>query len=201
MANENYEYHALGAYKECLFNLLMKDEKSELLMDILMPVIEDERFDKIDNFLGGNFEYYENGSLQLVDLKKHLFDVPFVYNTITDTRNVICIDTELLSCSQSIKEMKVTINIMCHKESIELDVGTRLKYRKEGYIGRNRLDIAVAIIGDIVNRSSKFGIGKLSPSEYNPVKSYYFSNEYFGKILTYTCTDFMKNYKVITDEK
>ncbi len=71
---------------------------------------------------------------------------------------------------------------------------TRLKYRKEGYIGRNRLDIAVAIIGDIVNRSYKFGIGKLSPSKYDPVKSYYFSNDFFGKILTYTCTDFMKDY-------
>ena len=44
MANKNYEYHALGSYKEKLFQLFVKDEKSDLLIDILMPVIEDSRF-------------------------------------------------------------------------------------------------------------------------------------------------------------
>ena len=78
---------------------------------------------------------------------------------------------------------------------------TRIKYKDLGYVGRNRLDIAIAIIGDIINRSTEFGIGKLSPSRYEPVKSYYFSNEFFGKILTYTCTDFMKNHTEITNEK
>ena len=201
MANKNYEYHALGSYKDKLFQLLLKDEKSELLMDVMMPVIEDDRFDKIDNFLGGSFEYYDDGKLQYIDLKRHLFDVPFIYATVTDTRNAICIDTEMVSCSQTLKEMRVIINVMCHKESLELDVKTRLKYKKLGYIGRNRLDIAIAIIGDIVNRSTEFGIGKLSPSRYEPVKSYYFSDEFFGKILTYTCTDFMKNHTEITNEK
>ena len=201
MANKNYEYHALGAYKDKLFQLLLKDEKSELLMDVMMPVIEDDRFDKIDNFLGGSFEYYDDGKLQYIDLKRHLFDVPFIYATVTDTRNAICIDTEMVSCSQTLKEMRVIINVMCHKESLELDVKTRLKYKKLGYVGRNRLDIAIAIIGDIINRSAEFGIGKLSPSRYEPVKSYYFSDEFFGKILTYTCTDFMKNYMEITNEK
>ena len=57
MANKNYEYHALGSYKEKLFQLFVKDEKSDLLIDILMPVIEDSRFDKIDNFIGGSLIY------------------------------------------------------------------------------------------------------------------------------------------------
>ena len=95
MANKNYEYHALGSYKEKLFQLFVKDEKSDLLIDILMPVIEDSRFDKIDNFIGGSFKYIQDGNVELVDLKQHLFDVPFVYSTVTDTRNVICIDTNL----------------------------------------------------------------------------------------------------------
>ena len=201
MANKNYEYHALGSYKEKLFQLFVKDDKSDLLIDILMPVIEDSRFDKIDNFIGGSFKYIQDGNVELVDLKQHLFDVPFVYSTVTDTRNVICIDTNLNSCSQSLKEMKIEISVMCHKKSLQLDMETRIKYRDLGYVGRNRLDIAIAIIGDIINRSAEFGIGKLSPSRYEPVKSYYFSNEFFGKILTYTCTDFMKNYMEITNEK
>lgn len=201
MANKNYEYHALGSYKEKLFQLFVKDEKSDLLIDILMPVIEDSRFDKIDNFIGGSFKCMQDGNVELVDLKQHLFDVPFVYSTVTDTRNVICIDTNLNSCSQSLKEMKIEISVMCHKESLQLDMETRIKYKDLGYVGRNRLDIAIAIIGDIINRSTEFGIGKLSPSRYEPVKSYYFSNEFFGKILTYTCTDFMKNHTEITNEK
>ena len=202
MSNRNYEYHALGSYKENIFKLLVNDgERSDLLMDILMPVIEDSRFDKIDNFIGGSFECIQDGKVELVDLKQHLFDVPFIYSTVTDTRNVICLDTNLNSCSQSLKEMKIEISVMCHKEAMPLDLNTRLKYKKLGYIGRNRLDIAVAIIGDIINRSSEFGIGKLCPNKYDPVKSYYFSHEFFGKILTYTCSDFMKNYTVMTDEK
>lgn len=202
MSNQNYEYHALAYYKDILFNLLMTDgERSDLLIDILMPEIEDDRFDKLDNFLGGCFECTTNGKTELVDLKQHLFDVPFIYATVTDTRNAICIDTNLNSCSQTLKEMKVEINVMCHKESISLDIDTRLKYKEYGYIGRNRLDIAVAIIGDIINRSSEFGIGKFQPSKYEPVKPYYFTDKFFGKILTYTCTDFMKNYVVKTNEK
>lgn len=201
MANKNYEYHALGSYKEKLFQLFVKDEKSDLLIDILMPVIEDSRFDKIDNFIGGSFKCIQDGHVELVDLKQHLFDVPFVYSTVTDTRNVICIDTNLNSCSQSLKEMKIEISVMCHKKSLQLDMETRIKYKDLGYVGRNRLDIAIAIIGDIINRSTEFGIGKLSPSRYEPVKPYYFSNVFFGKILTYTCTDFMKNHTEITNEK
>lgn len=48
MSNKNYEYHALGSYKDELFKLILQHELSELLIDILMPTIEDERFDKID---------------------------------------------------------------------------------------------------------------------------------------------------------
>lgn len=202
MSNQNYEYHALSAYKDVLFKMLLNDEeRSELLMDILMPTIEDDRFDKIDNFIGGCFEYIQDGKTELVDLKQHIFDVPFIYSTVTDTRNAICMDTNLNSCSQSLKEMEIEISVICHKDSLPLDMKTRLKYKNLGYIGRNRLDIAVAIIGDIINRSSKFGIGKFSPSRYKPVKSYYFSNDFFGKILTYTCSDFMKDYTVISNEK
>ena len=197
MNNFNYEFRALGSYKDNLFKLLLQHELSDLLIDILMPTIEDDRFDKIENFLGGSYEYYQNGHLELIDLKQHIFDVPFIYQTITDTRNAICIDTSLKSCTQTIKEMNIEISVICHKESINLDLDTRLKYKKLGYIGRNRLDIAVEIIGDIINGSKKFGIGKLLPRSYDPVKSSYPSKDFFGKILFYSCSDFMKNYTVI----
>ena len=109
MANKNYEYHALGSYKYELFQLIMKHELSEFLIDILMPSIEDDRFDKIDNFIGGLFEYHGSDGIERVNLKSHLFDVPFIYSTVTDTRNVICIDTNISRCGNTLKEMSVVI--------------------------------------------------------------------------------------------
>ena len=194
MANKNYEYHALGSYKNELFQLIMKHELSEFLIDILMPSIEDNRFDKIDNFIGGLFEYHGSDGIERVNLKSHLFDVPFIYSTVTDTRNVICIDTNISRCGNTLKEMSVVIEIMAHKNSLQLDSETRMKYKKLGYIGRNRIDIAVAILGDILNGSKDFGIGKLVPTPSVPTQSYFPNNDFWGKILRYSCTDFMKDF-------
>ena len=90
--------------------------------------------------------------------------------------------------------MSVVIEIMAHKNSLQLDSETRMKYKKLGYIGRNRIDIAVAILGDILNGSKDFGIGKLVPTPSVPTQSYFPNNDFWGKILRYSCTDFMKDY-------
>ena len=194
MMNKNYEYHALGSYKERIFNLILKHKLSELLIDVLMPVVSDDRFDKIDNFLGGDYSYSTKDGIEQVKLKPHLYDVPFIYSTVTDVRNVICIDTNISQCDQTLKKMAVTIEIMCHKEGLQLDSATRKKYKDLGYIGRNRVDIAVAILGDILNGSKEFGIGQLSPWPLNPTQSYFPNNDFWGKILRYSCSDFMKDY-------
>lgn len=198
MANNNFEYRALGAYKDSLFKLLCKHELSEILIDLLMPSLDDNRFDKIDNFVGnmpeGNTFTNKDGSKELVKLRGRLFDVPFVYATVTETDNVICMDTEVSKNNQSTKEMSVTIMVMCHKNSLQLDSVTRRKYRKLGYIGKNRLDIATAIVGDILNHSNIKSIGRLEPIPYNSVKSYFPTADYIGKIMGYTTTDFMIDY-------
>lgn len=198
MIDDNYEYRALGSYKEELFQLLVntsKDPLCELLIDLMMPTLDDDRFDKVCNFVGGEYKYVnDDGKTDNVNLKGRLCDVPFVYSVISDTRNVICVDTNITQSTASLKEMLVTISVMCHKDSLEIDTDTKRKYRKYGYVGRNRIDIGVAILGDILNRSDKFGIGKLKPNKYNPVRSYYPNSDFYGKILEYTCTDFMKNY-------
>lgn len=194
MSNKNYEYHALGSYKDELFKLILQHELSELLIDILMPTIEDERFDKIDNFLGGDYSYSGKNGIEQVSLNSHIFDVPFIYSTVTDVRNVICIDTNISRYNQSLKEMSVVIEVMCHKGGLQLDNTTRKKYKQLGYIGRNRMDIAVAILGDILNGSKDFGIGCLSPAQLNPTQSCFPNNDFWGKILRYSCSDFMRNY-------
>ena len=87
----SYEYKSLGDYKELLFKLLMlSGEKSELLMDIAMPILDDDRLEKYDNFLGGEYDIYTgSGKTQTVEhvkLQGRLFDVPFVYSTLTRLR-------------------------------------------------------------------------------------------------------------------
>lgn len=161
-----------------------------------MPEIEDERFDKTENFLGGEYEY-GTGNVELVKLKRHIFDVPFIYSTVTDTRGCICIDTNITRCNNALKEMVINISVICHKDMLYVDDKTYKKYKKLGYIGRNRVDIATAILGDIVNDSSKFGIGKLSPQPYDPTQSFFPNQDFWEKILRYSCTDFMKDYTKI----
>lgn len=191
----HFEYCALGAYKEELFRLFCDTENNplcELLIDLLMPESDDERLDKFDNFLGGEYHVGK----ELVKLKGHIYDVPFIYSTITDTRNAICMDDNITKNTQSTKELSVTLYIMCHKDTLELDSVTKRKYKKLGYIGRNRLDIATALVGDIINHSNIKSIGKLQPTPLNPIQSYFPNSEYFGKILNYTTSDFMIDYSM-----
>lgn len=199
MANNNFEYRALGAYKQTLFKeICTKETLSDLLIDILMPILDDDRFDKIDNFVGnmpdGDKYRNANGETEIVKLHGRLFDVPFIYTTITGMDNVICMDTEIAKNSHATKEMLITIMIMCHKDGLLLDSATKKRYKSYGYIGKNRLDIATAIVGDILNHSDIKAIGKLEPIPHNPVRSYFPNDKYMGKILTYISTDFMIDY-------
>lgn len=200
----SYEYKSLGDYKGLLFKLLLySGEKSDLLIDITMPKLDDERLDRYDNFLGGEHDIYVgSGKTQTVEhvkLQGRLFDVPFIYSTVTNTINVICIDTNISSCNPNTKEMVITLNVMCHKDNLELDTETKRKYKKLGYKG-NRLDIMVALIGEILNYSKENGkksgiqIGTLNPIPRNPVIPDYPNNNFFGKTMTYICSDFMVDY-------
>lgn len=197
----SYEFKSLGEYKDLLFQLLMMSgDKSDLLMDIVMPTLDDDRFDKIDNFLGGEFEEYfstENNeqTLEIVKLQGRLFDVPFIYSTVENTINTICIDTNIRNCNPNTKEMIITLNVMCHKNNLRLDRETKRRYRALGYTG-NRLDIMVALIGEILNYSKEanLGIGTLIPLTRNPITSDFPNSNFFGKTMIYTCSDFMIDY-------
>lgn len=192
----SYEFKSLGDYKDLIFKLLMfSGEKSELLMEIIMPVLDDDRFDKYDNFLGGEFEYYSGGKVERVNLQGRLFNVPFIYSTITESICAICMDTNLKKCNQNTKEMIITLTPMCHKEMLSLDKNTKRKFKSLGYTG-NRLDIVVALIGEILNfgKDSKLGIGTLIPAPFDSITPFYPNNSFFGKTMIYTCSDFMVNY-------
>lgn len=193
----SYEFKSLGEYKNLLFQLLMlSGEKSDLLMEIVMPTLDNDKLDKYDNFLGGEFEIYNSdGDREIVKLQGRLFDVPFIYSTVENTINTICIDTNVRSCNQNTKEMVITLNVICHKDNLKLDYETKRKYKKLGYTG-NRLDIMVSLIGEILNYSkdSELGIGALIPFPRNPIVPDYPNNNFFGKTMNYICSDFMVDY-------
>lgn len=194
--NNLFEYKALGNYKKQLFECICNNEKTDMLIDVIMPCLDDNRINKIDNFLGGEQEINTSSGKEIVKLQGHLYDVPFIYTTVTNAINCICIDTNIANNSISTKTMSVTIYIMCHKSNLNISDDEKSIYRKSGYVG-NRLDIAVAILGDMLNHSKDFGIGRLTPLPRTPVRPYFPNDNYFGKILEYTCSDFMLDYSNI----
>lgn len=168
---------------------------NEDIVYLTMPKLDDNRFEIGDNFLGGKYEAVgENGKVEIVELMGHCFDLPFIYALINDNRNAIFIDTIITRANgESIKEMTVIIEVMCHKSNLQLNTQDKNRYFKKGLSG-NRLDMIVQEIGLQLNSSRDFGIGRFKVSPRNPVKSYFANENYFGKVLTYTCEDFMADY-------
>jgi hypothetical protein len=186
------DFYELGSYKEKIEKMFVTNPD---IVDLTMPILDDSRFEIGDNFLGGEFQYKDtnSGAIENVTLIGHYFDVPFVYSSITDVRNLICIDTSISRADgETIKEITVSIEVICNKDNIKLSSADKLKYLNK-YVG-NRLDMIVEAIGLQLNSSRKFGLGRLKPSSRNPVRSYFPSEKYFGKILTYTCDDFLTDY-------
>lgn len=184
-------FYELGKYKEKIINMFVANED---IVDLIMPTLDDNRFEIGENFLGGEYKTVKNGIEETVELIGHCFDVPFIYASIPDNRNAIFIDSTISRAEgESIKEVAITIEIMCHKSNLKLDSQDRIKYVKNGLSG-NRLDMAVQCVGLQLNSSNKFGLGKFKISPRSPVKSYFANENYFGKVLTYTCDDFMTDY-------
>lgn len=184
-------FYELGSYKKDIMNMFVANED---IVNLIMPTPDDKRFELGDNFLGGKYKTVKNGIEETVELIGHCFDVPFIYASIPDNRNAVFIDTTISRADgESIKEMTVSIEIMCHKTNLKLDTQDRIKYIKKGLSG-NRLDMIVQEVGLQLNSSREFGIGRFKVSTRNPVKSYFANENYFGKVLTYTCEDFMTDY-------
>ncbi|HHT97430.1 MAG TPA: hypothetical protein GXZ90_06020 [Clostridiales bacterium] len=184
-------FYELGKYKEKIINMFVANED---IVNLVISKPDDNRFELGDNFLGGKYKAVKDGIEEKVNLIGHCFDVPFIYASIFDNRSAICIDTTISRAEgESIKEMTVSIEIMCHKTNLKLDTQDRAKYIKKGLSG-NRLDMIVQEVGLQLNSSREFGIGRFKVSPRNPVRSYFPNNDYFGKVLTYTCEDFMTDY-------
>lgn len=197
------DFKELGSYKEQIRRMFISNP---LLIELVMPIPDSDKVEIEDNFLGGNFQIrernpdtglYETRQLSLVG---HLFDVPFIYTTIQDARNAICMDSSITKTSgESINEVTLQLFIMCHKANIKFSDADKIKYRKLGFFG-NRLDCIVQEIGKTINGSRKFGIGKMLPSSNNAIVPYTPNDNFFGKIITYRCSDFMTDFSKRAEE-
>lgn len=191
------DFKELGSYKEQIRRMFISNP---LLIELVMPIPDSDLVEIEDNFLGGDFQIRERNpdtgiyETRILSLIGHLFDVPFIYATVQNGRNAICMDSFVSKISgESINEVTVQLFIMCHKSNIKFSDADRIKYRKLGFYG-NRLDCIVQEIGKTINGSRNFGIGKMLPAPNNAIVPYTPNNNFFGKVITYKCSDFMTDY-------
>lgn len=189
------EFHELGSWKDTVSKTFFQ---SELLREIVMPTLDNDKYDEDDNWFGGKkLPIYISEKPTYSDLIGHFFDVPFVDGTVTDTRMVLCVDTEVAKCEgEALKSLYVHVYVMCHKDFIKMTSTEKSSYKKNHQLAGNRIDMAVEVIGRLLNGSKKFGLGRLQPIPNRPVTSYSPNNEFFGKVLHYICDDFRTDYAV-----
>ncbi len=187
------EFHELGTWKDLAGKFFFN---SDLLKSIVMPTLDDTNYEEDDNWFGGkNLPTQVNGVTEYHNLVGHYFDVPFIYSTVTDERMVLCVDTEVSKwVGQAIKEITITIYVICHKDFIKMSSDMKSEYITKHKLAGNRVDMAVEVIGRLLNGSNAFGLGRLVPAQDNTVLSYFPNSEFYGKVLRYTCDDFSTDY-------
>lgn len=88
---------------------------------------------------------------------KNLFDYAYVDSTNHETAAFIFAEAEVpLVANATVKQMKLYINVVCHKQYMKLDPALF-----PGVVG-NRRDNLVRQIDKLLNQSDMFGIGRLS---------------------------------------
>lgn len=196
-------FRALGGIKDAYKKIFLANDD---LREIVMPAdseLYDKRFTPEANWLGGRYTCRRNGKIETVELTGHCFDVPYVRDTITDNRIVICMDTYLgRTHHATTKTINVMINVLTNKDGcvVLTDKDRRFlaKMRARGYTG-NRLDMAVAAIMQSVTVAHEvedkdlcctYGIGGAVFSDRAGITLYQ-PNVYFsGKQLIFSIADF-----------
>ena len=116
------------------------------------------------------------------EFKKHVKSHLFIDETITDADSFIYYDIIVPSLQSNIKQCKVIIYAICHRDIIDDS------YIKDGYYG-NRADIIEQMIEeslldeDVVNN---FGIGELKLDSIG----IYNSTRFYGRIMEYVVPNF-----------
>jgi len=127
-------------------------------------------------------------------------DLPYIPGMVMEGQNLICTDSYIAKAGgRAITEVGVDIYVMFHKDNMSISDEVRNRYQEKGYRG-NPIDIVVQALGRRLNGCKDFGIGSLRPNMEYPVRSYIPQEdtwEYYGKILSYTGSDFIKDFRKV----
>ena len=109
---------------------------------------------------------------------------PYLYSNETQTEVLpyLCVEADISAIpANNIKNMKLTIWVYCHKDD--------MKYSKDGYSGTKADILADMAERELRKSEDKFGIGKL---QLQSVVNFSPNNNYYGKQLIYSISDFKK---------
>lgn len=150
---------SLGLIKDKVGKILMQNDD---VVSLVMPELDNEDFSFEDNWFGCSIGKNLNGDIQDTRIIGHCSNTPYFDETITDTRAMIMMET-YLGLNPSVYDYSLVINVVVHKDFVELDPCDQKVWKAKGYAG-NRVDMICMSIynaltsDDIVNN---FGIGKM----------------------------------------
>lgn len=175
---------SLGLIKEAVGNILMiNDDVSELVM----PYMDNDDYSFEDNWFGSKIGKDINGQMKDNRLLGHCKLVPYIDETITDTRTLILMETYPY-ISTSIIDYTLVLNIVCHRDVVELDDDEKSVWKKKGYAG-NRIDMIAQAINKALTDESvidDFGIGKMElDTRVSQGQSFKPNTNFYGRTFVY----------------
>lgn len=158
----------LGNYKNRLGSLFVNNDN---ICKLLLGQNYESEFDDLD-----------------AELDKYVIPHLYIPGTITETKAYIMYDVEVNKTYGHTKEMKITIECICHKDI------TKYREKPTGYPGL-RYDVLAEFIEEVLcpddeNANNqiikKFGIGSL---DLQNVKLF-LTDKFIGRVLIFTVPDF-----------
>jgi hypothetical protein len=171
LAQNQKNLYLLGKDKDIILETFMEDEDIvSLLIPEYNPLTATEDLDII--------------------LQDHIYDTIDIDNTQGKARAYICIEAYVPTVeSDSIKEIGIVINVFCHDSLKKISSAEKVKFVSKGYFG-NRIDMLIDAIDRCLNGKRGLGLGKLRLKPRNPIGLFKTTNQYYGKSMEYTVSDF-----------
>lgn len=193
-------YRAMGGLKDAIQSKLLHDD---VIRSIIMPHLDDDRLGLEENWEGGKYYIRVDGKKEEINLQGYCFTVPYVKETLTDDRIVICIESYLASAyTKTMKEIVININVFSGKAKVDTLTQEDRRFidrmKSFGYTG-NRVDMAVAAICHLLDTSkelidvksnTRYGIGEANLQLKEGIIPYQPTAKFYGKQIFYHISDF-----------
>jgi len=197
MSEKHYDSLSdMGRIKDSLKSLIFS---SEDITRLIMPTPDDADLTFEQNWYGGTFEKNKDGQTIKTMLTGHCFDTPYIEGTLTDKGCAVYIETYLTKAVNGrIKEVRVDITVMCHRDFVRLTEADKEYYNSIGVYG-NRVDSAIQIINSSILNSEikgQYSIGNINLAEENPITQCVSCDGFHGKCLSYRYQTFYQRKKI-----